>query len=326
MTTIEVLAASTVMGLPPLEAVQAIEAALRAGLEPADTPARGIVGAGDGELLLMPATAPDGLGVKLVTVAPQNPGRGLPRIHGVYVLFDPVTLAPAAVLDGAALTTVRTPAVSLAAVRSRLPDRSPLDVVVFGAGPQGQGHLRTLAAVLANRPVATVGQVGGPLVRATVVVRDVDRATLEPTHGVESRIVRAGTPAVAAALARADLVVCATTAEKPLFGDDALRRDVVVIAVGAHDPSAAEVPPELAGRAVVVVEDPATALREAGVVRAAVTEGLLAPHEVLPLRDVVRGDIALPPDRALLFVSVGMAWEDLVVAQAVHGVHRSRSS
>ncbi len=325
MTTIEVLGAPVVASLPPLEAVQAIEAALRNGLDPAHTPVRSAVGTGDGELLLMPASGPGGLGVKLVTVAPQNPGRGLPRIHGVYVLFDPVTHAPVAVLEGAALTAVRTPAVSLAAVRSRLPDRSPLEVVVFGAGPQGAGHVRTLAAVLADR--ATPGAVAhDPALLVTVVVRDVERARLDPVERVESRTERAGTPAVAAALARADLVVCATTSQEPLFPADAVRSDVVVIAVGAHAPSALEVPPELAGRATVVVEDPATALREAGVVRAAVTAGLLAPDEVLALRDVVRAHVSLPADRALLFVSVGMAWEDLVVAQAVYRAHTSRSS
>ncbi len=50
--------------------------------------------------------------VKLVTVG------GEPRIQGVCVVFDAKTLAPAAVIDGIALTNLRTPAVSALAVRA----------------------------------------------------------------------------------------------------------------------------------------------------------------------------------------------------------------
>ena len=56
-----------------------------------------------------------------------------PRIQGIYVLMNPATLAPAALIDGPALTCLRTPAVSIAAVRRLArPDSSRL--VVFGAG------------------------------------------------------------------------------------------------------------------------------------------------------------------------------------------------
>ena len=93
----------------------------------------------------------------VVTVAPDNPERGLPRIHGTYLLFARDTLVLRAVLDGTALTTLRTPAVSVAAVLGRLPDRA-LRVAVIGAGPQASGHVATLAAVR-------------PLVEATHLVR-----------------------------------------------------------------------------------------------------------------------------------------------------------
>ena len=43
----------------------------------------------------MPSESPAAVGVKLVTVAPGNAARGLPRIQGVYLLFDRETLAPA---------------------------------------------------------------------------------------------------------------------------------------------------------------------------------------------------------------------------------------
>src|SRR4030095_10333107 len=87
-----------------------------------------------------------GAGCRCVPIAAANPGHGLPRIQAIYLLFDQETLALRAALDGTALTTLRTPAVSVAAVLKRLPDPPPR-VAVIGAGPQATGHVATLATV-----------------------------------------------------------------------------------------------------------------------------------------------------------------------------------
>jgi ornithine cyclodeaminase len=112
-------------------------------------------------------------------------------------------------------------------------------------------------------------------------------------------------------------VVCATSARAPLFDSTVLRPDVVVIAVGSHEPDARELDGALLGRATVVVEDVDTALREAGDVVLAIGERQLGAADLVPMRDVVTGAVAVPTDRPLVFKSVGMSWEDLVVAEAV---------
>jgi ornithine cyclodeaminase len=232
----------------------------------------------------------------------------------VYVLLDADTLAPVAVLDGAALTTLRTPAVSVAAVRSVLPASRPARVVVFGAGPQAVGHLSTLAAVLeADGPRPADAPLS--LLDVDMIVRTPAAAAVPAVAGATVRVLRAGSPAARRALEDAELVVCATTSHEPLFPAQDLRPDALVVAV-AHDPTALEVEPAFAGRARVVVEDPATALREAGVVRAAVGAGLLGPEALVPMAHVVTSASA-PVEGPVLFVSVGMAWEDLAVASAV---------
>ena len=64
---------------------------------------------------MMPAAEEGvGVGVKLVSLTPENPARRLPFIHASYVLFDAETQAPIAVLDGAALTALRTAVSGLA--------------------------------------------------------------------------------------------------------------------------------------------------------------------------------------------------------------------
>ena len=40
-------------------------------------------------------------------------------------------------------------------------------------------------------------------------------------------------------------------------------------------------------------------------------------RDLVPMRDVVTGAVTPPPDRPLVFKSVGMSWQDLVVAEAV---------
>jgi ornithine cyclodeaminase/alanine dehydrogenase-like protein (mu-crystallin family) len=260
----------SVMGLSYAGAVAALREALTSGLDVEADPARTVVPVPAGQLLLMPSTGSRYTGVKLATVAHDS----RPRIKGVYVLMDAATLAPLALLDGPALTTLRTPAVSALAV-DHLAPKAPARLVVFGRGPQAHGHV---AAVEAVREVSDVTMLG-----------------------------RADDPA---AVADADIVCCATTARTPLFDADLVRPHATVVAVGSHEPDARELPAEL--MTTVVVESVATARREAGDVILAGTTDLI------PLAAVVRQEVTVPADRPRVFKSVGMAWEDLVVAAAVY--------
>jgi ornithine cyclodeaminase/alanine dehydrogenase-like protein (mu-crystallin family) len=289
------LDSGAVAALGPAAAVEAITEALLSGMDPADDPPRVSVGLPRGEFLLMPSQTPAGAGVKVVTIAPANPGHGLPRIQAIYLLFDQETLALRAAIDGTALTTLRTPAVSVAAVLKRLPLR-PLRVAVIGAGPQAIGHVATLATVRSLESV-------------TYLVRDPTRTRLAA--------VRLGSPPADQALRIAHVVVCATSARSPIFDSALLRNDAVVIAVGSHEPDARELDAPLLGRATVVVEDIPTALREAGDVVLAIAEGALTPDDLVPMRHVLTGAITVPANRPLVFKSVGMAWQDLAIAAAV---------
>lgn len=292
----------------PAAAVEAITAALNAGLDPAADLPRQAVSLPSGQFLLMPSQGARGgahVGIKVVTVAPENPARGLPRIQAVYLLFDAESLSPVAVLDGTALTTLRTPAVSVAAVAPRLKAGSgSVALAVVGTGPQAHGHVATLAAVLGSyRPL-------GPV---THLVREPARAT--PAEG--AAVVRLGGPRAREVLRAADVVVCATAARSPLFDAELIADSAVVIAVGSHEPDARELPGALCARATVVVEDVATALREAGDVCLALDEGALQREQLLPMQEVVTGRARPDPGRPLVFKSVGMSWQDLVVAEAV---------
>jgi len=298
-----IIDAAQVRALGPVAARRALTDALRAGLDPAAGPARIPVDLGNGQMLLMPAhdsdgPDPSGAGIKVVTVAPGNPARGLPRIQAAYLLFDADTLALEAVLDGTALTTLRTPAVTMAAILNRLPHQ-PLTVAIIGSGPAAVGHAEALAAHC-------------DLDRLTYLVRSSPR----PHVGADADQAVLGGVQAAEALRTADVVICATSAREPIFDSDLLGPQVVVAAVGSHEPGARELDTALMARAVVVVEDVATAMREAGDVVIAVAEGACDPADLVSLASVARDEVTLPTDRPLVVKTVGMAWEDLVMARA----------
>ncbi|WP_306329198.1 ornithine cyclodeaminase family protein [Streptomyces venezuelae] len=295
--------------LGPAAATDVLAEVLRAGLDPDAGPPRTAVPVPAGELLLMPAASGDYAGVKVAGVAPGNPAHGLPRITGSYLLLDGSDLRPLALLDGAALTELRTPAVSALAVRLLTPADRPLRLVLFGAGPQAYGHLE---AVLAAREVA----------EAVVVARDPvggrALAGYARTLGVPART---GAPDDVAA---ADLVVCCTTARAPLFDGSLVAPGATVVAVGSHEPSARETDTALVTRSEVYVEARSAALREAGDLLVPLAEGAIgAEHVAGDLADLVTGRRTPSPGRPRLFKSVGMAWEDLVVAAALYEAARS---
>ena len=262
--------------LPPAAAVDALEAALRGGLDPErDTP-RSFVGVSRGELLLMPSEVARHVAVKVLTVG------GDPRIQGVVIVFDAQTLAPVALVDGIALTNVRTAAVSALAVR-HLAAEDASRLLVFGRGPQSRAHVQAIGAV---RPITHVDVLG----------RD---------HGDASDLV-----------ARADVICCCTTSGTPLFDGASVAEHATVVAIGSHDPALRETDDALAARATVVVESRTSALREAGDVVAALGSGALDEHRIITLSELVAGS-RRPGPGPRLFKSTGMSWEDAVLAGAL---------
>jgi len=261
------------------EAADALQAALLAGLDPEADPPRGAVDLDRGQLLVMPSAAASHPVVKLVTIG------GEPRIQGVCVVFDGETLAPRALVDGIALTNLRTAAVSALAVRQLATDEARR-LLVFGRGPQAHAHVEAMRAV---RPIEVVDMVG----------RDQARA------GVDDLV------------AAADIVCCCTTARESLFDGSLVPDHAAVVAIGSHEPTLRETDDALAARATIVVESRASALREAGDVILAIEAGATTQDELVTLAELIRGEARPDPARTRFFKSTGMSWEDAVIASTL---------
>jgi ornithine cyclodeaminase/alanine dehydrogenase-like protein (mu-crystallin family) len=284
------------------DAIDALDEAFSGVLPSA--PPRSHLDVGRGDLLVMPAWGETlGVGVKLVTVAPDNPSVGLPLIHGVYVLFDGESLRPTALLDGAALTGIRTAAVSAVATRYLArPDSSTL--LVFGGGTQGLAHIEAMGEVLPELERVLCASRSGPSADRLVA-----RAA-ELGHGAEV--------ASAEAVEEADVVCACTTASSALFDGTRLRPGTHINAVGAYRPDARELDDQTIARSKVFVEVKDAALREAGDLRIPIESGVLVGSDVTELDDVAGGRAPgrTDVDDVTLFKSVGVAFEDLVVAAA----------
>lgn len=315
MTTLPYLSADQIEQRCDIRrATDAIRDALRGDIDPAEQPVLARVPVSAGELMLMPSEGLGYVGTKVTAVAPGNPARGLDRIQAIYVLMNAQTLTPVAILDGAALVELRTAAVSAVAADA-LARRDSSRMVVFGSGPQARGHI---AAMQSIRPIEHV------VIAALDAAKSEGLAAWVVEHGMEARIGQA--MSATSAIPDADIIVTATTSAEPLFDGSLVRPGTFITAVGSHDADRRELDAALLARSTVVVEDRATALRQAGDIALAIADRALAEDDLVSLRDLALGGLDARGNAPRVFKSVGMGWEDLVVAVAAFESQPPRSA
>lgn len=260
--------------------------------------------------LFMPAAVPSvgGLGLKVVSVFPNNPSRGLPTIHALVCLIDPGTGAPLAIMDGTYLTALRTGAVSGAATDLMArPDARTL--ALFGAGAQAMTQVEAVCAV---RPIEEIRLVARSEEKGQTFIARLH----EHAPDIAGRVRILLDPA--AALRGADIICTATPATAALFADDMLPPGTHINAVGAYTPAMQEIPPETVARARIVVDQREAAWAEAGDLVIARDRGLITEENIYAeLGELASG--AQPgrqsPDEITFFKSVGNAVQDIAVAR-----------
>jgi alanine dehydrogenase len=255
-------------------------------------------------LLLMPAWTTDALGVKMVTVMPGNPGRRLPTVNAIYVLFDRTTGAAQAVVDGEALTLRRTAAVSLLAARY-LARADARNALIIGTGK--------LAPYMAH---------------AHARARRLDRLWVWGRRGdgaqsMAQRLRDEGLPAQAvddleSAVRDADVISCATTSTYPIVRGAWVTQGVHLDLVGGFRRGMREADDEAIGKARIVVDTYGGALAEAAdilepIERGVITRGSIVAELAELLREPGRGRTA--DGDVTLFKSVGTAVADLAAAE-----------
>jgi ornithine cyclodeaminase/alanine dehydrogenase-like protein (mu-crystallin family) len=242
--------------------------------------------------------------LKFITLFEQNRQKDLPLIHATVLLGDGATGELLAVMDGAALTAIRTGAASGLAT-DLLARADAAAAAVFGAGVQARTQLEAVCAVR-------------PICRARVFDPDrpaADRFAAEMTERLGRPVERAVNPRQA--LEHADVVCTATTSPVPVFDDADLKQGAHINAIGSYRPQVSEIPPATVCRARIVVDHLASALEEAGDLLGPLRRGLLQESHVgAELGDVLLGRTPgrSSRDEVTLFKSVGVAIQDLCAA------------
>jgi ornithine cyclodeaminase len=265
----------------------------------------------DAVSLIMPAFVQDeqgsALAVKVVSVFPHNPGRGLPLIYAAVLVLEADTGRPLALMEGGSLTAIRTGAASGAA--TDLLARPDCQVAaIFGAGVQGRTQL---AAVCTVRPIRTVWIYDPDLKQA--------QAFIAETSGrgrVPSDLRPAPTPQHA--VAEADIICCATTSSTPVFSDSDLKPGVHINGVGSYTPAMQEIPGETVARARLVVDSRQACLAETGDLILPIQQGLCSEQHIhAELGEIILGHKPgrEDPSQVTVFKSVGIAVQDAAAAQ-----------
>ena len=257
-----------------------------------------------GTLLLMPAwQSGRSLGVKIVTVFPDNGRHSLPAVYGTYVLLDAATGAPRALLDGTALTLRRTAAASALAAD-------------FLARPDSAVHLMVGTGSLAPYLITAHAAVR-PISQTHIWGRDPRKAVALAARLSATGIAAASVADLAEAVAAADVVTCATLAAEPLISGAWLRPGTHLDLVGGYTPQMREADDEAVRRARVYIDTEAV-LQEAGDIVQPLCTGALDREGIVgDLFSLARGECGgrRDPAEITLFKSVGTALEDLAAAE-----------
>lgn len=259
----------------------------------------------EGRALFMPAYQPstERLALKAVTIFPGNAARGLPLIHALVLLFDATDGRPLALLDGEALTALRTGAA--AGLATDLLARPDADVAaLFGAGVQARTQLEAVAAVRPLRRVYVFSR--------TRAAAETFATEMRARHDLDVRV--ADDPA---RLREAAVVCTATTSVRPVFAPEHLAPGTHINGIGSYRPDMAEVPAETVAAARVVVDQREACLAEAGDLIQPLRRGLISEdHLAAELGEVAAGlrPGRTTPTEITFFKSVGNAVQDAAVA------------
>jgi alanine dehydrogenase len=250
---------------------------------------------------------PAAAGVKWVNSHPDNPKRhGLPVVMGVYVLSDPATALPLAVLDATILTAARTGAAAAVATRY-LAKPSPKTLGFVGSGVQARWMLDAHRAVFGDG--------------FEVVASDIDQ------NAAEAFAREAGGRAASVEEASGCDVVCASTPGRaPVVRREWLRPGAHINAMGADAPGKQELDPQILSDAVVVIDEHHQALHS-GELNVPVARGLYREEQVFAtLGEVVLGQKRLERGEGAItvFDSTGLAIQDVALARVLYAAAKAR--
>lgn len=255
-------------------------------------------------LLLMPSWSTNTyLGVKIITICPENPKQSKPSIQGTYILYDALDGKPLLICDAKLLTLLRTAACSALAA-DFLAKKESQTLVMIGTGSLAPHLIR---AHCEARPIKKVYVWGRNFLKAAQVVGSLNdlSAKVEAIEYLDEFV------------AKADIVSTATMSSEPLVHGKWVKEGTHVDLVGSYLPTMREADDALMRKASVFVDDIEAAFKESGDLIIPGRKGVLRKNQIKgSLYDLCRIDKLgrATSDEVTVFKSVGLALEDLAAA------------
>jgi len=254
------------------------------------------------------------LGMKAVTVFPRNAARGIDTHQGAVLLFEADTGRLSALMDGGAITAIRTAAVSGVAT-DVLARRDAAELAVLGAGVQARTHLEAIAAV---RNIKQARIWSRTFERARALAGEQQAKLGFPVEAVSSP---------ETAIRGADVIATVTASAEPVLQRSWVKDGAHINAVGSSVPHTRELDTQTIVSSRLFVDRRESALKEAGDLLIPMREGAVtADHIVAELGEVITGKNPgrRSPGELTVFKSLGIAVED--VAAAAFVVEQARAS
>jgi ornithine cyclodeaminase len=285
--------------------VPAIREAMRRVSEgKTDMPLRNMIRVGGPNLFGIMTGAmrePDVHGAKLLSLYPNNPSLGRSSHCGVEIIFDAATGLPAACIDAAELTAIRT-AAATAVATDALARPGPARLALIGCGEQAHSHIAAMRAV---RPISSIVVWGRDRAKA---------AAFGHENGTEVA------PSIEAAVADADIVCTTTPSTTPLLQKSMLRPGLHINAVGASIPTMQEIATTIVPAVTWVTDYRPSLEAQAAEIIDARRQGLVPPDfsftEIGEVLNRTRPGRTAATD-ITLYRSLGVAAQDLAGAMAI---------
>jgi ornithine cyclodeaminase/alanine dehydrogenase-like protein (mu-crystallin family) len=305
LTETDILKAATIE-----EMLDAIEASLRIyEKKEFHMPQRLHVNYNDDVLLLMPCFTNDYFGTKVITLFPDNPAKNVPVLNGIMVLNDAQTGIPVALLNGPALTAVRTAAVGAVSIRHLAPDDAHT-VGIIGAGVQGFYQTR---AACSTRHITDVYIYDIYPEKASALKVKLQQAI--PDVNIQQAV------CVEDLLEHTQVVITATTSLEPVLPDEEeLLAGKHFVGIGSYKPDVREFPRALYSLLKTVYIDTEHALEESGDIIVPLRNGWLRRSQIMTLGRFLIEDKSEKQVRqeTTLFKSVGMALFDVCASTLIY--------
>lgn len=262
---------------------------------------------------VMQSYVPDcGVGVKVVSLIPQNPSRGLPTIQALVTLFDGLNGSPLAVMEGGVLTALRTGAASAVSAKYLAPkDTGPIGII--GTGYQARYQLRFVSSVYKTDEV---------------VIYDIRPEQMKTfrvwAESAGFRVIEASSSEDL--VKKSKIVIEASTTKEPVILGKWLSRDQHVISIGAHAKDYRALDDEAITRfSKIVVDSRKAVLDETGDIRIPLEKSLIKQEDIAELGEVSAGyRKGRENDELTLFKSVGLAIQDAAAAALAYRLAKSK--